>query len=251
MLAYGFRGMESLVSFFSLDLLSSHIFYLYQYLLIYIFVYLFFLITSGNGTTSAVELLLDCLGLHHVATSQDQADRPVIFVGPFEHHSNLLPWRELPNVDIVMVPEHPVTHNVDIEALDRLLTAYSNRWFKLGTFTVASNVTGTVLTDEQQHQLVATLHKHDALACLDYATGAPYLSINMNPIHPNYTPEQIAKDIIVYSGHKLLGGIGTPGVLIIKKHLINTLNPPKRSGGGTVFYVTSQHHRFLSNEIVM
>ena len=24
----------------------------------------------------------------------DDARRPIVFVGPFEHHSNLLPWRE-------------------------------------------------------------------------------------------------------------------------------------------------------------
>jgi tRNA(Ile)-lysidine synthase TilS/MesJ len=71
----------------------------------------------------------------------------------------------------------------------------------------------------------------------------------MNPRHQDYGPELTAKDAIVMSGHKLLGGVGTPGVLIIKKHLVSQQNPPTRSGGGTVFYVTEDHHRFLSNRV--
>ena len=39
----------------------------------------------GNGVTSAVHKLISALNL---------SSAPVVFVGPFEHHSNLLPWRE-------------------------------------------------------------------------------------------------------------------------------------------------------------
>ncbi|CAN0047312.1 unnamed protein product, partial [Laminaria digitata] len=31
--------------------------------------------------------------------------RPVVFVGPFEHHSNILPWREA-CVDVVTIAEN-------------------------------------------------------------------------------------------------------------------------------------------------
>ena len=61
---------------------------------------------------------------------------------------------------------------------------------------------------------------------MDYATGAPYVTMDMNPITP-----KIYKDVIVFSPHKFLGGVESPGVMVIKKHLyFNT--KPYISGGG-------------------
>jgi len=202
---------------------------------------------AGSGTTSAVELLVDCLGLQHAAL-EDGTNRPVVFVGPYEHHSNLLPWRES-GCEIVMVPECEETQTVDIASLEKLLQSpkYANR-FKMGTFSAASNVNGKV---SDVDKISATLHRHGALAFFDYATGAPYMSINMNPTPSDAYPSAslVAKDAVFISPHKMIGGVGTPGVLILKKNLVQQLNPPHRSGGGTVFYVTNTHHRFLSNRI--
>ncbi len=197
---------------------------------------------AGNGTTSAVELLIDCLGLKHAAMDND--NRPVVFIGPYEHHSNLLPWRES-GCEIVMVPECPETYSVDLAALEQLLLmpSYANR-LKMGTFSAASNVNGKI---SDVDSIAATLHKHGALAFFDYATAAPYMAMNMNP-PPSETYSStslIAKDAIFLSPHKMLGGLGTPGVLIVKKHLVNQTNAPSRSGGGTVFYVTNTHHRIV------
>jgi len=201
---------------------------------------------AGSGTTAAVELLIDCLGLKYACNNPDQ--RPVVFVGPYEHHSNLLPWRES-GCEIVTVPECPQQHTVDYAVLERLLQnpSYKNR-MKMGTFTAASNVTGKV---SDVDRIAAVLHRHGALAFFDYATGAPYMSMDMNPSPSDQypTPSLVAKDAIFLSPHKMIGGIGTPGVLVIKKHLIDQENAPSRSGGGTVFYVTNTHHRFLSNRI--
>ena len=204
---------------------------------------------TGQGTTSAVELLVDCLGLRHACTDASSAkQRPVVFIGPYEHHSNLIPWRES-GCEIVMVPECPKTNTVDIKQLDQLLSRpkYNNR-LKMGTFTAASNVTGIVVDCDE---IAACLHRHGALAFFDYATGAPYLTIDMNPPPSSEYPSAslVAKDAVFLSPHKMLGGVGTPGVLIVKKNLVSQSNAPGRSGGGTVFYVTNEHHRFLSNRI--
>ena len=197
---------------------------------------------AGNGATSAVELLIDCLGLKY----STKESVPVVFIGPYEHHSNLVPWRES-GCEIVMVPER--NHNIDLPRLAILLQKkeYEGR-LKIGTFSAASNVTGKV---SDVDAIAATLHLHGALAFFDYATGAPYLNINMNPPPSDQysSPSLVAKDAIFLSPHKMLGGVGTPGVLIVKKSLINQVNAPSRSGGGTVFYVTNTHHRFLSNRI--
>lgn len=179
---------------------------------------------------------------------QEAHRRPVVFVGPYEHHSNLIPWRET-GCEIVMIPECTLTHSVDVSFLDRMLqkTDYNER-LKIGTFSAASNVTGTV---SDVDQIAATLHRHGALAFFDYATACSYTKIDMNPAASDKYPNVslVAKDAVFFSPHKMLGGVGTPGVLIVKKSLVNQVNAPSRSGGGTVFYVTNTHHRFLSNRI--
>ncbi|RYG60951.1 aminotransferase class V-fold PLP-dependent enzyme, partial [archaeon] len=53
----------------------------------------------GGGTTSCVDKLLSLLGLNapfatEIVSSSDDIFRPVVFVSPYEHHSNLIPWRE-------------------------------------------------------------------------------------------------------------------------------------------------------------
>ena len=203
---------------------------------------------SGNGATSAVELLIDCLGLKHACSGSSLDTRPVVFVGPYEHHSNLLPWRESGS-EVVSIRECPQTHQVDLIHLEQQLRnpRFDNR-LKLGTFAAASNVTGQL---SNVNAIAACLHRHNALAFFDYATAAPYTELNMNPPpDPLYPlPHLVAKDAVFISPHKCLGGVGTPGILIVKKHLVSQSNAPSRSGGGTVFYVTHDHHRFLGNRL--
>uniref|UniRef100_A0A7S4VQU2 tRNA(Ile)-lysidine/2-thiocytidine synthase N-terminal domain-containing protein n=1 Tax=Ditylum brightwellii TaxID=49249 RepID=A0A7S4VQU2_9STRA len=107
----------------------------------------------------------------------------------------------------------------------------------MATFTAASNVTGLI---PPISEITNLLHSYNILSFWDYATGAPYLPLKMT----------LQTSAIFFSPHKMLGGINTPGVLVIKKSLVDQISPPsKRGGGGTVFYVTQQHHRFLSNRM--
>lgn len=157
---------------------------------------------AGNGTTCAVQLLVDCLGLRLFTSDQE---KPLILIGPYEHHSNMLPWREL-GFDIKTIQLK--NGNVDLEHLEQVLIQNKNRAVKIGSFSAVSNLTGTIANDLV---ITALLHKYGALSVWDYATGASYLDMNMNPTHPDYPdPSLIAKDAIVFSGHKLIGGVGTP-----------------------------------------
>ncbi|KAL3936469.1 MAG: hypothetical protein SGBAC_008221, partial [Bacillariaceae sp.] len=203
---------------------------------------------AGNGTTCAIQLLTDCLGLKLYKNTDE---KPLIILGPYgglnlwiEHHSNMLPWREL-GFDIETVNLRD--GNVDLQHLEQILIQEANRSVKIGSFSAVSNLTGIIADDLA---ITAILHKYGALSVWDYATGASYMNMNMNPTHPDYPdPSLITKDAIVFSGHKILGGVGTPGVLVVKKRLVSQLNPPAMSGGGTVFYVTKESHRFLSNRV--
>uniref|UniRef100_M4B796 Aminotransferase class V domain-containing protein n=1 Tax=Hyaloperonospora arabidopsidis (strain Emoy2) TaxID=559515 RepID=M4B796_HYAAE len=202
---------------------------------------------TGYGSTSAVVKLVQALGLERGRTPPADVvdvadDRSVVFVGPFEHHSNLLPWRESA-VDIVTISETG-QGLVDLQVLEQQLKRYAARPLKIGAFSAASNLTG-VRTDVDA--VTALLHQYGALACWDYATCAPYVDIDMNPVVADKSRRPfVYKDAVYFSGHKFIGGPGSPGVLIVKKRLL-TNAVPTVPGGGTVFFVTENDHRYLSN----
>eukprot|EP00968_Pinguiococcus_pyrenoidosus_P026361 scaffold7074_cov256-Pinguiococcus_pyrenoidosus.AAC.1 len=54
-------------------------------------------------------------------------------------------------------------------------------------------------------------------------------------------------DAICFSGHKFIGGPNSPGVLVVKRDLLSN-EVPSVPGGGTVFYVTGSHQRYLKNK---
>ncbi|CAE1271349.1 unnamed protein product [Acanthosepion pharaonis] len=188
-------------------------------------------IFAGSGTTAAIHKLIFSLHLK---------EPPIIFAGPFEHHSNLLPWREI-GAEIISIRE---TSNglVDISHLESQLQLWAGKCKQMiGCFTAASNITG-ILTDV--NAVTICLHKYGALAFWDYATAAPYVNIDMNPIIDSHDQCYVYKDAVYFSPHKFIGGISTPGVLIAKKSLFR--NPtPEGCGGGTIFFVRREGHRYL------
>ena len=162
-------------------------------------------------------------------------------MGPLEHHSNLLPWREV-GATVVPIKANPSgttdQHHLASE-LARLAASKSS--LIIGCFSAASNVTGVL---EDDLAITALLHSHGALAFWDYATAAPYVSIQMNPKVPADTAGLCYKDALYFSPHKFVGGVQTPGVLVVKKSLFRS-QAPNCPGGGTVFYVTDSDHRYL------
>ena len=45
---------------------------------------------------------------------------------------------------------------------------------------------------------------------------------------------------------KFPGGINTPGILVASKRLFKNKVPHGGGGGGTIFWVSEQNHRFLA-----
>ena len=202
-------------------------------------------IFTGSGTTGAVAKLIACLGLmlpcklddlYGLAGLIPANERPVVFVGPYEHHSNELPWRESIAEVVVVAACHET--GVDLDDLEAKLIAYADRPLKIGSFSAASNVTGT-LTDVRA--LARLLHNHGALAFFDYAAAGPVVDVEMNPADP-----LAYKDAVFLSTHKFVGGPGTPGVLIAKKHLFDN-RVPAVPGGGTVSYASPRKHWYLED----
>ncbi len=203
-------------------------------------------IFCGSGATGAVDKLIGILGLRipsqlddrHRLTERIPPDRrPVVFVGPFEHHSNELPWRES-IADVVEIEEDRDGH-VDLDQLEEELVRYADRPLKIGSFSAASNVTGIL---SNTCAIADLLHRHGALSFWDFAAAAPYVEIEMSPRCDQHPLAH--KDGIFVSPHKLVGGPGTPGVLVVRRELV-TNRVPDVVGGGTVAYVNRSEHRYL------
>jgi selenocysteine lyase/cysteine desulfurase len=188
----------------------------------------------GSGATGAVDRLIRILQL-------GARSRPVVFVGPFEHHSNELPWRESA-ADVVVIRQD-AEGRLDLDHLRRELERHADRPLKIGSFSAASNVTG-ITTDVDAVSVL--LHRHGALACWDYAAAAPHLPVDMNPSPDTEDGALAYKDAIFVSPHKLPGGPGTPGVLVAKRRLFAN-DVPALPGGGTILYVTPESQTYLSD----
>jgi selenocysteine lyase/cysteine desulfurase len=205
-------------------------------------------IFTGSGCTGAIDKLIGVLGLRIPSTLDDAyrlsdqippEQRPVVFIGPYEHHSNELPWRES-IADVVAIPADSDGH-IDLDLLEAELVRHADRPLRIGTFSAASNVTG-ILSDT--HGISALLHAHGALSFWDFAAAGPYVDIEM---YGGPTRGRLSyKDAVFLSPHKFIGGPSTPGVLVVRRELL-TNRVPDVPGGGTVAYVNSDDHRYLTD----
>ncbi len=186
----------------------------------------------GSGATSAINTLITQLGLRQL--SPTEKSNTCVLIGPYEHHSNELPWREL-DVEVIRITESK-NGDVCLNELEKRLKENQGKRL-IGSFSAASNVTGILCN---QDAITELLHRYKALSFWDFAAAAPYVDINMNPIEN----KALAKDAIFFSTHKLIGGPGTPGILVVKKGIIEN-QKPSLVGGGTVSFVTPNDHTFL------
>ncbi len=190
---------------------------------------------TGSGATSAVNKLVGLLGLridepleraYGLSEHVPASERPVVFLGPYEHHSNELPWVE--SIADVVEIDLDATGRIDLDDLQRKLFAHADRPLKIGSFSAASNVTG-VLSDVAA--IARALHRGGAYAVFDYAAAGPYVPIDMHPADP-----EARIDALFLSTHKFVGGPQASGLLVAHRDLFRTRRP-ERPGGGTVDYV--------------
>lgn len=205
-------------------------------------------IFAGAGATGAIDKLVGILNLrlpadlastHHLLDRIPVQQRPVIFIGPYEHHSNELPWRESIG-DVVTIREDSDGH-IDLTHLAAELERHVDRTVKIGSFSAASNVTG-ILTDTAA--ITSLLHSKGALAFWDFAAAGPYVDIDVSG---GGRPEE-SMDAVFLSMHKFIGGPETPGVLVVRRSLLQN-SVPDVVGGGTVRFVNPDEHVYLDDPI--
>ena len=222
------------------------------------------MIACGTGATGAIDKFQQIIGVALPPASrqtlQESLDefagpdqsaaffqhlkqhQPVVFVGPYEHHSNEISWRQ--SLATVKEVQLDADGGIDLQHLERLLQKpeYMKRR-KIGSFSAASNVTGM---RSNVYAIATLLHQHDAMACFDFAACAPYEAIDMNP--PARNPgDDPSIDAIFISPHKFLGGPGSSGVLVFNKRIYNQDLPPSVSAGGTVDYVGPDQEDYIED----
>jgi len=203
----------------------------------------------GSGATGAIHKLIAVMNLCLPADLDDRyalkariprEERPVVLIGPYEHHSNELPWRE--SIAEVVVIDEDRDGRIDLVHLERELLRYASRPLRIGSFSAASNVTGI----ESDVRAVSTLlHRHGALSFWDYAAAGPYLRIRM-AAGGDADAALASLDAVFLSPHKFVGGPETPGVLVARRSLFKN-RVPAVPGGGTVSYVNPREHRYIKD----
>lgn len=197
----------------------------------------FSIIPSGCGATAAIKKFQEIMGLYippatkkryNISIAKEQM--PLVIVGPYEHHSNEVSYREaLCQVKRISLKDDGL---INLEELEETLKANQNREI-IGSFCIASNVTGIITCYKEISNL---LRKYNAKVCFDAAASSPYMNVDCNYY-----------DAMYISPHKLLGGPGSCGLLIIKNDLVETDISPTFAGGGTVMYVNSKTQEYDKN----
>lgn len=222
-----------------------------------------YIIPSGSGATGAIECFAKIIGIYIPPASKIRIENiineytgrrkglkdiinesenclkhlPVVFIGPYEHHSNILIWKEgMAELVEIGLDRYGA---LNLEELERKVSdkRYEDR-LKVGSFSAASNVTG-ILTPV--FKVAEILHKNNAYACFDFAACAPYVDIDMNKSSNEYF------DAVYIAPHKFIGGPGSSGILVINEKVYDSSIPPTVSGGGTVTYVSPYAYDYINN----
>ena len=166
-----------------------------------------------SGCTSAINLVAGSLA-HSIKPGDE------ILVSAAEHHSNFLPWQRLREAGAVL-------RVLPVDGEGRI--AFATLSDQLGSrcrmvaLAHASNVTGSLTTDEDIAAVVARARKVGARVLLDGAQRVQHGPVDV---------QHLGVDFYAFSGHKCFGPTGI-GVLWGRAEALAAL-PPFMTGGGMV-----------------
>lgn len=175
-----------------------------------------------RNTTEAINLVASSWGRANL----HPGDRIVLSV--LEHHSNLVPWQLIAEERGAIIDYIPLTseQRLDMDAFESLLKHEP----KLVAVAHVSNAVGTI---NDIATIVQKAHAAGALALIDGAQSVPHMPIDV---------QALDIDFLAFSGHKMLGPMGS-GVLYGKRKLLEAM-PPYMSGGSMIRKVTLEKTTF-------
>ncbi|WP_334083142.1 aminotransferase class V-fold PLP-dependent enzyme [Helicobacter typhlonius] len=182
---------------------------------------------TESRTFSALPLLTE---LKEYDLRTNAINLPHIIMSGFEHHSNEISYKE------GLCHIHKIAFNKqglpDVSDLARILQNLKGKRI-IASLSVASNVTG-ILTPLES--CVKLLREYGAIIALDMASSSAYMNVDSHLF-----------DVVFLAPHKLLGGVGSCGILAIRKSLLDSTLPPSFCGGGVIEYANDFTHSFIDD----
>ena len=173
-------------------------------------------IGGGAGVTVFTKNTTEAINMVAQGLAWKTGDRVITTI--LEHHSNLLPWRNLARLgvglDVIGINED---YTLDLEAMKQAITPAT----RLIAISHASNVLGVVTPVSE---IAEICHDNGVLFLVDGAQSVPHMPVDVT---------RLGCDFYAFSGHKMLGPTGT-GVLWMKEPVLE----PVMFGGGMVETVT-------------
>ena len=151
-----------------------------------------------------------------------------IFISPFEHHSNLVPWQQICKKRDAQLLYIPLNNqgSIDCEQFSSMIDEST----KLISVTHMSNVLGEISPIEE---LTTLAHRVGSLIMIDGAQSVPHMPINVQDLNC---------DFLAFSSHKMLGPTGI-GILYAKKNILEKMEP-FLFGGDMIKEVTYQDSKW-------
>lgn len=166
-----------------------------------------------RGTTDSLNLLARTLPGKKIALSV------------MEHHSNLVPWQQRPDSELLWIEITP-EGTLDCDSLDQVLAQKPD----ILALTWVSNVLGTI---NPIAQIAQRCRAQGTILVVDAAQAVPHLPTDVNELGCHF---------LAFSGHKMLGPTGI-GVLWGERKYLEKL-PPYQYGGSMVGLVTKDKTTF-------
>jgi cysteine desulfurase/selenocysteine lyase len=160
------------------------------------------IIFTANAT-AAINLV--ALSLRSVVKKGDN-----IVISGLEHHSNLLPWRQLALAAKAELRVIPVTDGgeLDLKNLNRII----DKKTRIVAVTGMSNVLGTIVPVKK---IISVAKDKGALTLIDGAQSVPHIPTDV---------QKLGCDFLAFSAHKMLGPTGV-GVLYGRRELLEKMEP--------------------------
>jgi cysteine desulfurase/selenocysteine lyase len=175
-----------------------------------------------RGTTEAINLVAGAYGRANVHRGD------TVVVTAMDHHSNLVPWQ------ILCQEKGAVLRMVEITDDGRIdLSDYGQaleRQPRIVAFPYVSNSLGTV---NPAAQLIRLAHAVGAIVVVDGAQSTPHLKVDV---------QALDCDFYAFSGHKMLGPMGSGG-LVARPALLDAM-PPYHGGGEMISKVWDDHSSY-------
>lgn len=194
----------------------------------------FFVIPSGYGASGAMKKYQEIKGLYippklraNLGDLLKGVTKKRVLIGGYEHHSNDISLREA-FCEIVRIPLENGLMSVDL-----IKSLLDSPKIDFASINIASNVSGIIAPYERISQI---LRAKNIDIAFDLAAISPHSNVDSSLF-----------DSAFLSPHKLIGGIGSCGILLIRKNSFESALPPTFSGGGSVKYVSANSHYYIDD----